>query len=161
MNPSLAQHGEKSLLDDTKTFRKLELNYRRNRAQDNTATIDQLASGFAFEDSMADLRRLDHPVARLEPERFTLVLIDDPDPAPDAADHLELDLVVMNIILRLAAAGNANVRGDETPAEPARNQIAVFHASPPHIPCAICGVQAADYESPLRRINRNVRHKIR
>ena len=51
MNRALAQRHDKSLLDDQKTFRKLELSYRKNKAQDNTATIDQLAASFRYEDS--------------------------------------------------------------------------------------------------------------
>lgn len=50
MNRSLAQRQEKSLLDDQKTLRKLELNYRRNKAQDNTPAIDQLAADFHYDD---------------------------------------------------------------------------------------------------------------
>lgn len=51
MNRALAQNHEKSLLDDHKTLRKLELNYRKNKAQDNTAAIDRLAAEFRYEDS--------------------------------------------------------------------------------------------------------------
>ncbi len=51
MNRALAQHGETSLLDDAKTLRKLDLNYRRNKSQDNTPQIDALAAGFCFEDA--------------------------------------------------------------------------------------------------------------
>lgn len=50
MNRSLAQRHEKSLLDDQKTLRKLDLNYRKNKAQDNTSTIDQLAAAFRYDD---------------------------------------------------------------------------------------------------------------
>ena len=51
MNRTLAQRQDKSLLDDQKTLRKLELNYRKNKAQDNTALIDQLAAEFRYADS--------------------------------------------------------------------------------------------------------------
>ena len=39
-----------SLLDDTRTVRKLELNLDRNRKQDQTATIDAAAAAFRYED---------------------------------------------------------------------------------------------------------------
>lgn len=51
VNRALAQNHDKSLVDDQKTFRKLELNYRKNKAQDNTATIDRLAAQFRYEDA--------------------------------------------------------------------------------------------------------------
>lgn len=51
MNRALSQHRETSLLDDAKTLRKLDLNYRRNKAQDNTPQIDTLAEEFCFEDA--------------------------------------------------------------------------------------------------------------
>src|SRR5436190_14802363 len=35
--------------------------------------LDDLAACFTFEDAMADLRRLDNPVARLKPKRLALV----------------------------------------------------------------------------------------
>jgi hypothetical protein len=50
MNRSLAQRHEKSLLDDPKTLRKLELNYRKNKEQDNTPVMDRLAAEFRYED---------------------------------------------------------------------------------------------------------------
>ncbi|MEN3332851.1 MAG: hypothetical protein V7641_2216 [Blastocatellia bacterium] len=50
MNRGLAQRCEKSLLDDEKTLRKLDLNYRKNKTQDNTAAMDQLAREFCYTD---------------------------------------------------------------------------------------------------------------
>jgi hypothetical protein len=64
LNTLLAQNQDKSLLDDQKTFRKLDLNYRRNKAQDNTATIDQLAAEFRYEDAKD---------RRWNPEQFSLL----------------------------------------------------------------------------------------
>ena len=51
----------------------------------------------------------------------------------------------MHIIRRLAAVGDTNVRGDKTPAEPARNQIAVLHTRPPNMPRIVC-IHMADHE---------------
>ncbi|MCI0487157.1 MAG: P-aminobenzoate N-oxygenase AurF [Blastocatellia bacterium] len=51
MNKALSQVQEKSLLDDTRTFRKLELNYRKNRSQDHSPEIDSLASRFRYEEA--------------------------------------------------------------------------------------------------------------
>jgi hypothetical protein len=50
MNRGLAQTCEKSLLDDEKTLRKLDLNYRKNKTQDNTPAMDQLAREFCYTD---------------------------------------------------------------------------------------------------------------
>src|SRR5689334_2367313 len=54
MNRGLAQTCETSLLDDQKTLRKLDLNYRKNKTQDNTAAMDQLAREFCYADYKDD-----------------------------------------------------------------------------------------------------------
>lgn len=64
MNKSLSQQRGESLLDDSKTLRKLELNYRRNRQQDNTPAMDALAVSFDYEDCQN---------ARWNPDRFSLL----------------------------------------------------------------------------------------
>ena len=64
MNRSLSQRCETSLLDDQKTLRKLELNYRKNREQDNSPTMDTLARQFRYEDCRE---------ARWNPDRFSLL----------------------------------------------------------------------------------------
>jgi hypothetical protein len=50
VNRSLSQRHDKSLLDDQKGYRKVELNYRKNKEQDNTAMIDALAAQFRYQD---------------------------------------------------------------------------------------------------------------
>ena len=50
MNKALSEAHENSLLDDQKTFRKLELNFRKNRGQDNTPAMDKLANEFCYKD---------------------------------------------------------------------------------------------------------------
>lgn len=50
MNRSLSQHQDRSLHDDQRTYRRLELNYRKNKEQDNTAIIDSLAARFRYTD---------------------------------------------------------------------------------------------------------------
>ena len=73
MNRSLSQRCETSLLDDPKTLRKLELNYRKNREQDNSPAMDTLARQFRYEDCRE---------ARWNPDRFSLLygtnLLDNP-----------------------------------------------------------------------------------
>lgn len=64
MNQALSPDGEKSLLDDPKTLRKLALNFRKNRQQDNTPAMDALAAAFRYEDCKA---------LRWNPERFSLL----------------------------------------------------------------------------------------
>ncbi|MBI3650085.1 MAG: P-aminobenzoate N-oxygenase AurF [Acidobacteria bacterium] len=64
MNQSLSQRQNQSLLDDHKTCRKLELNYRRNQQQDNTRNLDALAAKFRYEDCQN---------VRWNPENFSLL----------------------------------------------------------------------------------------
>src|ERR1700755_3128167 len=54
MNQGLAQALDTSLLDDQKTIRQLDLNYSKNKAQDNTAAMDQLAREFCYADCQND-----------------------------------------------------------------------------------------------------------
>ena len=50
MNKNLSQKQTASLLEDTKTYQKLSLNYRKNKEQDNTELMDAAASQFRYED---------------------------------------------------------------------------------------------------------------
>lgn len=50
MNRDLAQTHDLSLLDDAKTFKKIDFNYRKNKEQDNTEVMDALAKQFSYED---------------------------------------------------------------------------------------------------------------
>lgn len=48
MEKRLFQTCEKSLLDDPRTYKKLELNFKRNKVQDNAEGLDTIASGFIY-----------------------------------------------------------------------------------------------------------------
>src|SRR5688572_849177 len=48
MNRGLAQRVQTSLLDDQRGYRKVELNYRKNKEQDNTAMMDRLSADFNY-----------------------------------------------------------------------------------------------------------------
>ena len=50
MNKLLSQRYDKSFLDDSQTLQKISLNYIRNKEQDNTEKIDEVASKFRYED---------------------------------------------------------------------------------------------------------------
>lgn len=50
MHPHLKQNQNKSLLDDSITYRKLAVNKKRNEEQDHTALIDQAATQFNYSD---------------------------------------------------------------------------------------------------------------
>ena len=50
MNRNLSQKQSTSLLEDTKTYQKLSLNYRKNKEQDNTELMDEAASRFRYEE---------------------------------------------------------------------------------------------------------------
>jgi len=95
------------------------------------ADLDHLEPRRSFEHPVADLRRLQHAIAGLEQEGLPLVLIDEARPALAAIDHLEADLVEMDIVGDRPAVGDADMRGDEAPAEAARDQIAILHAGAP------------------------------
>jgi hypothetical protein len=64
MSKAFARAYENSLFDDQKTLRKLELNFRKNRQQDNTPAMDKLADEFCYEDCQ------DKP---WNPEQFSLL----------------------------------------------------------------------------------------
>ena len=48
MNRNLAQHQQKSLLDDCSTMEKIERNHHKNRDQDHSAEIDRCAASFDY-----------------------------------------------------------------------------------------------------------------
>ena len=50
MNLLLAQHQDKSILDDAQTLKKVSLNYHKNKEQDNTEKMDKATSEFRYED---------------------------------------------------------------------------------------------------------------
>lgn len=50
MHPHLAQRDTKSLLDDRSTYKKLELNQKRNHEQDHSAMMDEAARKFVFDE---------------------------------------------------------------------------------------------------------------
>lgn len=64
MNRELWQPHGKSLLDDERTRRKIELNLRKNREQDNTEALDALAASFRYEDCAGEY---------WNPEQFSLL----------------------------------------------------------------------------------------
>ena len=66
------------------------------------ADLDHLEPRRRLQHPVADLRRLQHAVAGLEQEGLPLVLIDEARPALAAIDHLEADLVEMDIVGRPA-----------------------------------------------------------
>ncbi len=63
MNRFLSQHYPRSLLDEPKTMRRLELALQKNRAQDNSPELDRLSQEFSYE----NCRELNW-----NPERFSL-----------------------------------------------------------------------------------------
>ena len=103
------------------------------------ADLDHLEPGRGLQHPMADLRRLQHAIAGLEQEGLALILIDEARPALAAIDHLEADLVEMDVVGHRPAFGDADMGGDEAPAEAARNQIAILHAGTPLAPGRTAG----------------------
>src|ERR1700690_2204293 len=107
------------------------------------AYFDDLETGRGFEDAMANARRLQHAVAFAHDERRSLILIDNAHPAAPAIDHLKTDAVIMHVIVHRTAVGDADLRGDDAPAEAAGNEIAILHA---RAACDPRIVRARDYE---------------
>src|SRR4029079_4123245 len=91
-------------------------------------------------------------VAGLEHERWALVLVDDTDPASVAVDHLEADVVEVHIVGDRTAAGDLDMRGDESAALAKREQVAVAHARAPFAPAGIVDAPA-ELERPLPHRN--------
>ena len=100
---------------------------------------------------VADFRRLDHAISRMKPELRPLVLIDEVHPSGEAEDQLEADRVVMHHVGHRPAVGNADMAGDDRPAEPVGDQVAVMHAGPPDHPGGLVGKAADDVVVPGRR----------
>jgi hypothetical protein len=50
MNKQLYYPQRKSLMDDEKTYKKIQLNHRKNKEQDNTERLDEAASRFKYDD---------------------------------------------------------------------------------------------------------------
>ncbi len=96
--------------------------------------LDDLQSGGALQDAVADARRLEHTVTRREHERWTLVLVDEPHPSGHAEDQLEANGVVMNLVGHRAGVEDADVGGDEPASLTCRQQVAIEHPRPPRSP---------------------------
>src|SRR6476661_6897272 len=80
---------------------------------------------------MPDQRRLQDEVALVHHERLALVLVDDADPASANEDHLQCDAMIVDPVGHRAAIRDGDVRRDVSPAEPARDQVAIQHAGAP------------------------------
>ena len=102
------------------------------------------------------IERLRSALARLNPQDIALVFIQDIHPTGDAEDQLKPDLVVMHHI-RHRAIRHPDVAGDHRPAQPRRDQIAVFHARATNHPGRLIG-QPPHHESvfSLRQDQRRV-----
>ncbi|HEX4926002.1 MAG TPA: hypothetical protein VFV50_18055, partial [Bdellovibrionales bacterium] len=64
MNRQLYNPQRKSLMDDEKTFKKIQLNHKRNKEQDNTERLDEAASLFRYQDCKDEM---------WNPESFSLM----------------------------------------------------------------------------------------
>src|SRR5579862_2806589 len=105
--------------------------------QGRAANLDHLEPGRALQHTMPDPRWLQYAIARLHHERRPLVLVNDAYPAPPTEDHLETDIVEMDIVRDRAAIRDHDMRGDEPAAEPPGDEVAVEHASAAGAPCGI------------------------
>ena len=118
------------------------------------ADFDHLEAVRGFQHPVTNFRRLQHAIARVQQEGIALILIDQAHPAGHAIDHLEADLVEMDVIGHRSALADADLGGDETPAEPARDQVAILHAGAAEAP-GLLAAQAGQHEflSALRQFD--------
>ncbi|MEQ1877293.1 MAG: P-aminobenzoate N-oxygenase AurF, partial [Bdellovibrionia bacterium] len=64
MNRQLYNPQRKSLMDDDKTYKKILLNHKRNKEQDNTELLDEAAAAFRYQDCKDEM---------WNPESFSLM----------------------------------------------------------------------------------------
>jgi hypothetical protein len=62
-----------------------------------------------LKNAMANFRRLHHTIPRLEPKRFSLILVNHSYPSFQAVDRLKVELVIMHIVRNNAAGGQSNM----------------------------------------------------
>ena len=98
------------------------------------ADFDHLDPVAGFQHAVADFGGLDETVARRQADRAALIFINHINPALDAEDQLETDLVEMHHVGHRAAVGNADMAGNHGPAQARGYQIAVLHSGPPDHP---------------------------
>jgi hypothetical protein len=87
---------------------------------------------------MPNFRRLQHAVAGLKNERFALILVDDFHPSGLTKDHLEPDLVIVNVVGNGTAFRNGDMRRDDATSDTIGNQIAIFHTRTTHVEFGNC-----------------------
>ena len=90
--------------------------------------LDHFQAGGGLEHPVADLRGLNETVPGFEAEGRALVLVHEVHPAPVAEDELERRDVVVHIVGDRSRLRDADMRGDDRPAEAPRNEVPVMHA---------------------------------
>lgn len=98
------------------------------------ADLDDFEIIRTLEDSVTDTRRLSHAISCGEYERLTLVLVDKTYVAASAEDQLESDLMEVHIIGNGTGAGNPDVRRNDGPSLPIRNEISILHTGSSRMP---------------------------
>ena len=121
-----------------------------------TTDLDDFEVGRTLQHPVPDAGWLQDAVACLEHERFTLVLVDQPHPTLGAEDHLEADVVEMDVVGDRAGVRDVDVGGDEAAAESSGDQIAVPHAGPSDDPPRAV-VQTVDHQLLGHRWNHDRR----
>src|SRR4029079_12840155 len=74
--------------------------------------LEDFGTGFAFEHSMPDLRRLKNTVTRLEPKRLAMALINDTNSPAKTVDQLKIDLMIMDVARNRGPTRSLYVRRD-------------------------------------------------
>lgn len=90
------------------------------------ADLDHLHPIAGLQHPMADGGRLQEAVALLQQHRLALVFVGHAHPAV-AVDHLEPDVVEVHVVGHRPTVGDEDVGGDEAPAQPAGDEVAIVH----------------------------------
>ena len=99
-----------------------------------TADFHDFKAIRTLQDPVANMWRLQHAISGFHDEWGALVFVNQPDPAFVAINHLEENVVMVNVIRHRAAIGYAYVRCDITATQSSRNKIAVLHAGSTRTP---------------------------
>ena len=112
--------------------------------------FDHLDAVAGQQHPVADFRRLNETVARRQPDRAALIFVNHIHPALVAINQLKPDLVKMHHIGHRTPVRNTDMRGNDRPAKPRGDQVAVLHPRPPDNPGRLIG-QPPHHKGMLRR----------
>ena len=117
----------------------LERVVERGEVLGRNRNLDDLEAGGRLEHPVADPRGLNETVPGFEAEGRALIFVHHVHPAPVAEDELEGGDVVVDVVGHRSRLRDADVRGDDRPAEAPRDEVPVVHAGAADPPRAAVG----------------------